>query len=118
MVGHGRDLTGSVLHLRVSLKQDVAGRLIVVERIGPHFLLRSQAVHVAPEEKHAGPPVVPSFLGGEHIASLPEVYIDGEFGLLFVGMVEEAVGLDEYRIGEHIDVVHKGKHLVLRTVRA
>ena len=103
--GKGEDIPRRVHQFHLPQHFHVIDGAVVVERIGPCFLVLREQVHVPSEEEQFLVPVVPAVVGGEHVVVLPHVGPIAEIGRIQVAAVFQAGGLHEGGVHVHVHLV-------------
>ena len=91
---------------------------MVVQRVGPGFLVLREQVHVPPEEEQLVLAVIPAVVGGEHVVVLPHVRPVAEVRGVEVAAVLQAGSLHEGGVHVHVHLVIEDEQAGLRVVRA
>ena len=94
-----------VQQLHVLAHTAVTGVLPVVERVAPTLIVGVAHIDIGIEIDHAAVLGIPAVLAAEVDVTLPHLGLLAKVCLVFVGVVVQAVGLDEEAVGEHLHVV-------------
>ena len=83
--------------------------LVILEGVAPGLLVPGHHVDILHEGEYLLCMLVPSRLCGEHVVIPPGVGIRAENGYLGACVVVKRIGLDEHRIGVHVDIAQEAE---------
>ena len=109
-------MPGRVEQFAMAEKFGVVGDLVVLERVGPCLLVLGHDMDLPVEEEHLVRTVVPPGACRKHAAAPPDIGTRTEDGDVGLGVELQVVGLDEHRIGVHVDVSDEAEGRGLRIV--